>query len=379
VAVVTAGLKVDSTSSERVKMSTSDRQSAFSGTREVAANLRFDVGRLDDYLRACVAGFSGPITLSQFRGGQSNPTYLVETPQRRYVLRRKPPGKLLPSAHAVDREYRVISALHAQGFPVPEPILYCGDESVIGTAFFLMTYVDGRVFWEPHMPSSDPGERAQVYDSMNATLARLHTFAPATIGLGAYGRGENYVARQVERWSKQYRASETDRVEHMERLIAWLPVHLPPAQPPRLVHGDYRLDNMILAPEAPKIIAVLDWELSTLGDPLADFCYHLMQWHMPPAEAGTGSLIGLDLAALGIPRLDAYVDRYVARTGFDPRPHLPVYFAYNFFRLAAIMQGIAGRVRDGTATSAFATAKAEQVRPLAAKAWEFACAAGARP
>jgi aminoglycoside phosphotransferase (APT) family kinase protein len=353
-------------------MTNSDRQNSFSGTKDVAEPMRFDAGRLEDYLRAHVPGFVGPIVVSQFKGGQSNPTYLVETPLRRYVLRRKPPGKLLPSAHAVDREYRVISALYAQDFPVAEPVHYCSDDDIVGTAFFLMAHVEGRVFWDPQMPASDPAERAQVYDAMNATLARLHSFEPAAIGLGDYGRGENYVARQVERWSKQYRASETRPIEEMERLIAWLPAHLPPGQPPRVVHGDYRLDNMIVAPDAPRIAAVLDWELSTLGDPLADFSYHLMQWHMPPSEAGTGSLLGLDLAALGLPSLAAYVDAYVARTGLDPRPHLPVYFAYNFFRLAAIMQGIAGRVRDGTATSAFAAAKAELVRPLAAKGWDFA-------
>jgi aminoglycoside phosphotransferase (APT) family kinase protein len=237
--------------------------------------------------------------------------------------------------------------------------------------------VEGRVFWEPQMPASNPAERAAVYDAMNATLARLHTFDPAAIGLGDYGRGENYVARQVERWSKQYRTSQTEIIADMERLMSWLPEHLPPAQPPRLVHGDYRLDNIILSPDEPVVAAVLDWELSTLGDPLADFSYHLMQWHMPPSDAGTGSLIGQNLAALGIPPLNAYVDAYVARTGLDPRPHLPVYFAYNFFRLAAILQGIVGRVRDGTATSAYAAAKAEMVGPLAAKAWEFALQAGA--
>jgi len=356
---------------------TSERQNAFSGTREVAERLRFDVVRLEAYLRDHVAGFAGPIAVSQFKGGQSNPTYLLETPLRRYALRRKPPGKLLPSAHAVDREYRVIGALHAQGFPVAEPVLYCADESVIGTAFFVMAYVEGRVFWEPQMPGSDVAERMQVYDAMNATLARLHSFDPAAVGLGDYGRGENYVARQVERWSKQYRASETEHVEDMERLLAWLPAHLPPSAPPRLVHGDYRLDNMIIAPNTPTISAVLDWELSTLGDPLADFSYHLMAWHMPHSQAGTGSLVGLDLAALGIPSLADYVDAYVARTGLDPRPNLPVYFAYNFFRLAAIMQGIAGRVRDGTATSVFAAAKAELVRPLSRKGWEFAQQAAA--
>jgi aminoglycoside phosphotransferase (APT) family kinase protein len=354
-----------------------DRQEAFSGTREVAERLRFDVAPLEDYLRTHVKGFSGPLTVSQFKGGQSNPTYLLATPQRRYVLRRKPPGKLLPSAHAVDREHRIISALYAQNFPVAAPVLYCADESVVGTAFFVMACVDGRVFWEPQMPASNPAERAQVYDAMNATIARLHSFEPAAIGLGDYGRGENYVARQVERWSEQYRASETAKIDDMERLIAWLPEHLPPPQPPRIVHGDYRLDNIILAPDAPKIAAVLDWELSTLGDPLADFTYHLMQWHMPPHDAGTGSLLGLDLAALGIPSLEAYVDAYVTRTGLDPRPHLPVYFAYNFFRLAAILQGIVGRVRDGTATSAYAAAKGEMVAPLAEKAWGFARKAGA--
>ncbi|MFZ0606330.1 MAG: phosphotransferase family protein, partial [Xanthobacteraceae bacterium] len=208
--------------------------------------------------------------------------------------------------------------------------------------------------------------------AMNATLARLHNFDPAEIGVADYGRGENYVARQVERWSKQYRASETQPIAEMERLIEWLPAHLPPAQPPRLVHGDYRLDNMIVAPDAAKILAVLDWELSTLGDPLADFSYHLMTWHMPHSQAGTGSLSGFDLHALGIPSLAGYVDAYVGRTGFDPRPHLPAYFAYNFFRLAAIMQGIAGRVRDGTATSAVAADKGALVAPLAAKGWEFA-------
>ncbi len=358
-------------------MITFDRQSAFSGTREVAEPLRFDVARLEGYLRDHVAGFAGPVVVSQFKGGQSNPTYLIETPLRRYVLRRKPPGKLLPSAHAVDREHRVISALYAQGFPVAEPVLYCADDSIVGTAFFVMAHVEGRVFWEPQMPDSHPAERAAVYDAMNAALARLHTFDPAVIGLADYGRGENYVARQVDRWSKQYRASQTATVEAMERLIVWLPAHLPPPQPPRLVHGDYRLDNIILKRGVPDIAAVLDWELSTLGDPLADFSYHLMQWHMPPSDAGTGSLVGQDLAALGIPSLDAYVDAYTRRTGLDPRPHLPVYFAYNFFRLAAILQGIVGRVRDGTATSAYAAAKAEMVGPLAAKAWDFAVAAGA--
>jgi aminoglycoside phosphotransferase (APT) family kinase protein len=357
-----------------------DRQAAFSGTKDVAEALKFDPAPLEAHLAGNVAGFAGPLTVRQFKGGQSNPTYLLETPQRRYVLRRKPPGKLLPSAHAVDREFRAIRALHAQGFPVAAPVLYCEDASLTGTAFYVMGFVDGRVFWEPDMPRSNPAERAAVYDAMNATLARLHCFEPAAIGLGDFGRGENYVARQVDRWSKQYRASETEKVDDMEHLMAWLPGNLPPPGPVRIVHGDYRLDNMILAPDAPNILAVLDWELSTLGDPLADFSYHLMQWDMPSTDssAGTGTLVGRDLAALGIPMRASYVDAYVARTGLDPRPYLPVYLAYNFFRLAAILQGIVGRVRDGTATSEHAPTRALMVRPLAAKAWAFARAAGAQ-
>ena len=351
-----------------------DRQQAFSGTKEAAPALRLDVTRLEDYLTAHIEGFAGPLTAQQFKGGQSNPTYLLQTPARSYVLRRKPPGKLLPSAHAVDREYRVIGALHAQGFPVAEPLCFCADESIAGTAFYVMSFADGRVFWEPQMPDSSLQERAAVYDAMNDTIARLHAFDPAQIGLADFGRGENYVARQVDRWSKQYRASETEKIETMERLIDWLPQNIPPSGPPRLVHGDFRIDNLIVAKNSTDILAVLDWELSTLGDPLADFTYHLMAWHMPMTEsaAGTATLAGHDLAALGIPPMADYVDSYVARTGLDPRPHLPAYLAYNFFRIAAILQGIIGRVRDGTATSDFAPAKAAMIRPLADKAWEFA-------
>ncbi len=358
-------------------MASLDRQQAFSGTKDAAPALALDGARLEYYLAANVKDFAGPLSVKQFKGGQSNPTYLLETPARRYVLRRKPPGKLLPSAHAVDREFRVISALHRQNFPVAEPLAFCADDSVVGTPFYVMGCVDGRVFWEPQMPDSNPAERAAVYDAMNAAIARLHTFDPGQIGLGDFGKGENYVARQVERWSKQYRASETEKIDAMERLIEWLPRHIPPGGPVRLVHGDYRLDNLIVARDAPKVLAVLDWELSTLGDPLADFSYHLMAWHMPHSEsaAGTASLVGHDLTALGIPSMADYVDLYVERTGLDPRPALPVYLAYNFFRIAAILQGIIGRVRDGTATSEFAPAKAELIRPLADKAWGFAQAA----
>jgi aminoglycoside phosphotransferase (APT) family kinase protein len=357
-----------------------DRQAAFSGTKDVSAPLRFDPAPLERHLTQHAKGFAGPLQVKQFRGGQSNPTYMLETPARKYVLRRKPPGKLLPSAHAVDREFRVISALYAQGFPVAEPIVYCADESVVGTAFYVMSYVEGRVIWEPDIPSATPEERAAIYHAMNTTLARLHSFEPSAIGLSDYGKGEHYVARQIDRWSKQYRASETERIDEMDTLIDWLPQHVPPAGPVRLVHGDYRLDNMILAADAPKVLAVLDWELSTLGDPLADFTYHLMQWFMPATDigAGTATLVGKDLAALGIPALSDYVDAYVERTGLDPRAHLPNYMAYNFFRIAAILQGIVGRVRDGTATNENAPAKAQMVKPLAQVAWHFAQEAGAR-
>jgi aminoglycoside phosphotransferase (APT) family kinase protein len=360
-------------------MSVLDRQQAFTGTKEVAAPLRFDAARLESWLAGRVPGFCRPLTPYQFKGGQSNPTYLLETPGRCYVLRRKPPGKLLPSAHAVDREFRVISALHRQDFPVPEPVVYCDDAEVAGTPFFVMGYVEGRIFWEPHLPGLVPAERALIYDALNATIARLHSFDPTAIGLADYGRGENYVARQVERWSRQYRASETQTIDDMERMIAWLPQHLPPPAPVRLIHGDFRLDNAILAADAPHVLAVLDWELSTLGDPLADFSYHLMKYHMPPTDTGggTGTLAGHDVAALGIPSEQHYIEAYAARTGLDPRPHLNVYLAYNFFRIAAILQGIAGRVRDGTATSEHAAARGLMVRPLAAVAWSFARAAGA--
>jgi aminoglycoside phosphotransferase (APT) family kinase protein len=268
----------------------------------------------------------------------------------------------------------------AQGFPVAKPVLYCSDEAIAGTAFYVMDFVDGRVFWEPQMPGSNPTERTAIYNSMNETIARLHTFDPAKIDLGDFGRGENYVARQVERWSKQYRASQTQPIDEMEQLIEWLPAHIPPSGPMRLVHGDYRLDNMIFDTGSTRVLAVLDWELSTLGDALADFSYHLMAWHMPPEEtgAGTGSLVGHDLKAPGIPSATDYVEMYHARTGFDPRPQLSTYLAYNFFRIAAILQGIAGRVRDGTATNEHAPAKAQMVRPLAETAWRFAREAGAR-
>ena len=320
------------------------------------------------------------LTLRPLSGGQSNPTYLLEDATGRRVLRKQPPGELLPSAHAVDREYRVMSALADSAVPVPRMLHYCADRAIVGTPFYLMSYAQGRVFMDPGLPGMAAAERAALYAEAGRVLAALHAVDPAEAGLSDYGRSGDYFARQVGRWTRQYRDTQTEPIAAMDALIDWLPRHIPPEMPARVVHGDYRLDNMILAEDAPRVIAVLDWELSTLGDPLADFAYHLMAWHMPHSDsaAGTATLRGHDLAALGIPAMDDYVEMYRARTGLDPRPHLNTYLAYNFFRIAAILQGIIGRVRDGTATSEFAPSKAEMIRPLAATAWDFARAAGAR-
>jgi aminoglycoside phosphotransferase (APT) family kinase protein len=356
-----------------------DRQAAYSGTKEVPQNLAFDAARLAEWLKPRIPGFEGPLAARQFKGGQSNPTYLLETPSRRYVLRRKPPGKLLASAHAVDREFRVLSALHKQGFPVAEPLAYCDDDAVVGTAFYVMAHVEGRVFWIPALPDSTPPERGALYDAMNETIARLHAFDPAAIGLSDFGRPEGYVARQVKRWSEQYRLSETQEIPEMNRLMAWLPDHVPPTSRPALVHGDYRLDNLIVHPSEPKVLAVLDWELATLGDPNADFVYHAMTWRMPAEKGGgTGTLLGLDLPSLGIPTLEEYAATYARRMNLSEIPHFETLIAYNFFRLAAILQGIVGRVRDGTASNENAASMAAEVRPLAAAAWSWAQKAGAR-
>jgi aminoglycoside phosphotransferase (APT) family kinase protein len=356
-----------------------DRQSAFTGTRSPSPGLEIDPIRLAHHLESHIEGFRGPISIHQFRGGQSNPTYRLDAASGAYVLRRKPPGKLLPSAHAIEREFRVMQALGKAGFPVPTVRHLCEDPALIGTAFYLMDHVEGRVIWEPAMPGSDVAERAAVYDAMIAALARLHSFDPVTVGLGDFGRGENYVARQIERWTEQYRASRTEGVAEMDRLIAWLPQQVPAQRRVAVVHGDFRLDNIILADNRPEIRAVLDWELSTLGDPVADFTYFLMQWAMPPSDsgAGTGTLVGVDLAALGIPDMTAAIGAYEAGTGLSVGPHLDFYLAYNFFRIAAILQGIVGRVRDGTATNPNAAAMAAQVSPIAKTAWRFAKRAGA--
>ena len=356
----------------------SDRQQKNSGIREVREAHQFAPGPLEQYLEKYVDGFAGPLSVRQFKGGQSNPTYLLEASSGKYVMRRKPPGKLLKSAHAVDREYRVICALYAAGFPVPRPYTLCEDEDVVGTVFFVMEFVEGRIFWDLDLPGCDPDERRDIYDNVNRTIADLHSFDHEAIGLAEFGRPGNYFARQISRWSKQYKASEISNILEMDSLIDWLPASIPDDDTASVVHGDYRLDNMIIHPNEPRVIAVLDWELSTIGHPLGDFTYHLMPWQMPLLGIGSAGLLGKDLAALGIPDEDEYVALYCERTGRqDGIDDRDFYSAYNFFRLAAIVQGIAGRVRDGTASSAHAANAAEAVVPLAKLGWDCARRAGA--
>lgn len=351
-----------------------DRQASFSGTAE--ADLR--PTPLAAYLESALPGFRGPLNISRFKGGQSNPTYLLETPSARYVLRRRPSGTLLPSAHAIDREYRVTRALAGAGFPVARPIAICLNDTVIGSAFYVMEHVEGRVFWEPWAPGLAASDRHGLFDSLNRTIAGLHSFDYEAAGLADFGRPQGYMARQVRRWSEQYRASRTEDIREMDLLMGWLPEACPENAGARLVHGDFRLDNCVIAPDRPAVAAVLDWELATIGDPVADFAYHLMQWHMPRSEEGTGvgSLKGHETEP-GLPAYDAYIADYCRRTGRASLPQLDIYLAYNFFRLAAIFQGIIGRVRDGTAANPHAAAMADQVRPLADTAWRFAKAAGA--
>ena len=356
-------------------MADATAQETFSGTKPVDERYRLDEGRLAQWLEANVAGYQGPLEVRQFKGGQSNPTYQLVTPNHNYVLRRKPPGKLLPSAHAVDREFKVISALGTVGFPVARAYALCQDDSVIGSMFYVMDSVEGRILWDISLPDSNPAERRAIYEAKTRTLADLHNVDYAAIGLADYGKPGNYFSRQVDRWSKQYRASETQPIEEMNRLMDYLAASTPADDQTTIVHGDYRLDNMILHPTEPRVIAVLDWELSTLGNPMADFTYFLMQWVLPATER-TG-LLGRDLKALGIPSVEETVELYCSRTGRSGVPALDWYFAYNLFRLAAICQGIVGRVRDGTAASPQAVAMGERVRPLATAAWSFAQKAGA--
>jgi aminoglycoside phosphotransferase (APT) family kinase protein len=342
----------------------------FAGTMPVPERQRFDESALERYLVTQLAGFRTPLKVEQFRGGQSNPTFLLTAGDgARYVLRRKPAGVLLPSAHAVDREFRVISALHGSTVPVARPLCLCSDESVIGTMFYVMGYAAGRNFWDPTLPGLSVSERAAIYDEMNRVLVALHTLDYAAAGLADFGRPGNYFARQIARWSKQYRASETERIDAMEKLIAWLPGNIPPDEETTLVHGDYRLDNLIFHLEEPRMLAVVDWELSTLGHPLADLSYHVMLWRVEEGEIR--GLKGLDLNALGIPTEAQYVESYCRRTGrpgIEPRVW-EFCMAYNMFRIASIRQGITKRVLEGTAASRHARESGERARAAAELAW----------
>jgi len=355
----------------------------FEGTRPMAGTHSFDTDALQAYLQAHLPGFEGPLSVEQFKGGQSNPTYKLVTPTAAYVMRSKPgpASKLLPSAHAIEREFRVMHALAGSEVPVPRMHLLCEDESVIGRAFYVMEFVQGRVLWEQSLPGSTTTERGALYDEMNRVIAALHKLDVAALGLSDYGRPGNYFERQIARWTKQYQASITGPNEAMDRLIEWLPAHMPASASDEamvsVVHGDYRLDNLIFHPTEPRVLAVLDWELSTIGHPLADFSYHCMSWHIPPGSfRGIG---GLDLAALGIPLEDDYVRRYCERSGRGTPTSLKAdwnfYLAYNLFRIAAIVQGIAKRVEAGTAASEQARQSGASAKPLAELGWRFAQAA----
>ncbi len=327
-----------------------------------------DAARLEEWMRGAVDGFRGPLTVAPISGGQSNPTYRLESPSGRYVLRRKPPGKLLPSAHAVDREFRVMSALRSSDVPVPRMRVLCQDEQVIGTMFYVMDHVDGRVFYDPRLPGLSAADRRAMFDDMNRVIAALHQVDPAVVALGDFGKPGNYFARQIARWSQQYKASETETIPAMDRLIEWLPAHIPPGDETTIVHGDYRMDNLIFHPAEPRIVAVVDWELSTLGHPLGDFAYHVMTWRFTP-ELFRG-LAGVELGPLGIPDESAYVAAYCRRTGRQRIEHWDFYMAFVMFRMAAIFQGIMGRVRDGTASDARAREAGAKARPVAELAWQ---------
>lgn len=352
-----------------------DAQAAFTGTVVPEGADKLHEVSLTRWFEENVAGFQGPLTVSKFKGGQSNPTYKIDSPSGPYVLRRKPFGKLLPSAHAVDREYKVQAGLSGSGFPVARQYGLCTDDSVIGSWFYVMGCVDGRTIWDGAMPGATPEFRRTTYDAMVDTLAELHSVDIEKGGLSDFGKPGNYFGRQVDRWAKQYRLSETETMPEMERLIEWLPATLPEQTRTSVVHGDYRIDNMIFHPTEAKVVAVLDWELSTLGDPLADFTYFCTAWVQD--NGGRSGVQDLDRKALGIPELDEVVARYCKKTGRDGLPGLDWYIAYNFFRLAGIIQGIKKRVIDGTASSAHAKAMSERVRPLAELAMSFAVKAGA--
>jgi aminoglycoside phosphotransferase (APT) family kinase protein len=354
-------------------MTDSNPTELFSGTKDVAESHKFDEAKLAAWMEKNVEGYKGPLTVRQFKGGQSNPTYQLITPAKKYVMRRKPPGKLLPSAHAVDREFRVISALYPLGYPVARPYGLCEDDSVIGTMFYIMDMVEGRILWDATLPDYQPAERRAIFEAKISTFAALHNVDWKRAGLEGFGKEGDYVARQIHRWTKQYQMSETTKIPEMDKLIEWLPKNVPPGERTTIVHGDYRIDNMILHPTEPRVLAVLDWELSTLGDPLADFTYHLMSWVMPSNDPQRPAISQVEnKEAKGIPTKEQYVARYCELTGRSGLPELEYYFAYNAFRLAGILQGIVGRVRDGTASNAAAAQNEGRVAPLAQFA--FACA-----
>jgi aminoglycoside phosphotransferase (APT) family kinase protein len=330
--------------------------------------------RIERFLAERVPGFVGKLTAERFAGGQSNPTYLLRARSGEYVLRRKPPGPLLPSAHAVDREFRVMQALARTAVPVPQVYALCEDEAVTGSAFYVMEHLDGRIFWDQRLPGIAPGERGAMFASMNKVIADLHSVDYAALGLADFGRPGNYMARQIARWSRQYRASETEKQPAMDALIDWLPAHLPPEGKAAIVHGDYRMDNLVFHQTEPRIIGVLDWELSTIGDPLADFAYHALSWRVTP-ELFRG-LAGVDFRALGIPDEADYVAAYCQHTGRDPIANWEFYLVYSLFRLAAILQGIAKRAIDGTAASADAVATGATAIPVGEQAWALARSLG---
>jgi len=325
-----------------------------------------DISRLQDYLAEQVPGFKGELTAEKFAGGQSNPTFKLSAGGTDYVLRRKPPGELLKSAHAVDREYRVITALYDTEVPVPRTYNLCEDETVIGSIFYVMEYMEGRILWDPLLPeAADNAERSAIYDAMNQTMAAMHNVDVDAVGLSDYGRPGNYFERQLSRWSKQYRASETEHIEEMEALMAWLQARMPEDDGTvSLVHGDYRLDNMMFHPTEPRVIALLDWELSTLGHPLADLANQCMAW-MLPREGAIKGLGGVDRASLGIPTDEEYIAKYCERTGRDGIANWNFYLVFSLFRLAAILQGIVKRAQIGTASSTEADSRGDAVVPLA--------------
>ncbi len=343
------------------------------GTIEVPEADKLDLGALTAWFEANVEGYEGPISYTKFKGGQSNPTYRIDTPKTSYVLRRQPFGKLLPSAHAVDREYKAMTGLYPTGFPVPKTYGLCEDPEVLGSKFFVMSMADGRSLWNGTLPDCSNDDRRDIYFSLIDTMADMHLKTPTEIGMGDFGKPDDYCARQINRWTKQYKLSETEHQPKMEALIAWLPETIPPQHESSIVHGDFRLDNAIFHKTENRVIAVLDWELSTLGDPIADFSYLMLNWFNP--HDGRAGLEGVDIAALGIPSVEEAVERYVARTGY-PVPPMEWYFAYNLFRLAGIMQGIKKRVIDGTASSAHAKQMSDRVLPLIERSYDFAKAAG---